>query len=350
MGIFFLLFIFIILTALFFNISQRGKVNNKLYIYLCGISLFLVSGLRHETVGNDTIGYIEYFKSLIQMDWNSVSEEREPGFSLLAKFLSVLSDNSTFFLASVAAIFTVSICFLIYKYSKNYFLSFVLLITLGIFYFSMAGLRQIIAMSILMFSIKFVRDRKILPFLLLVFIACFFHNTAICFILIYIVSYFKIGWKHLLVFVGFTILAFYYQNVIISVLFNTLALDRLSHYESVDSSISLSGFFVQLGIATYCLAYYKKAIKRDTTNIIFYNLMFLGILFQMFTPIIGEFFRLSLYFNIFNIILIPNVLMSKKNQNEIRALEYLSILSILLLYFTFGSQGSIISEYKFFWQ
>ena len=145
------------------------------------------------------------------------------------------------------------------------------------------------------------------------------------------------------------ILAFYYQNAIISFLFNTLALDRFSHYEDVDSSISLSGFFIQLAIATYCLVYYKKTIKRDAKNIIFYNLMFLGLLFQMFTPIIGEFFRLSLYFNIFNIILIPNVLMSK-NQNNIRALEYLCILLILLLYFTFSSQGSIISAYKFYWQ
>ena len=124
MGVFFLFFIFTALIALFFNISQRSKANNKIYIYLCGIWIFLISAIRHERVGNDTIGYIEYYKSLTLMDWNSVSEEIEPGFSLLAKFLTVFSDNSTFFLASVAAIFTVSICFLIYKYSKDYFLSF----------------------------------------------------------------------------------------------------------------------------------------------------------------------------------------------------------------------------------
>ena len=144
-------------------------------------------------------------------------------------------------------------------------------------------------------------------------------------------------------------LVFYYQNDIVTFLFNSLALDRLSHYENVDSTLSLSGFFIQLLIATYCLVYYKITIKRDAKNIVFYNLMFLGVIFQMFTPIIGEFFRLSLYFNVFNIILIPNVLMSK-NQNNTRALEYLSLLFIFLMYFTFSSQGNIISEYKFFWQ
>jgi hypothetical protein len=349
MGIFYLFFIFIIFSALFFKISQTHKVNKKPYIYFCGIGLFLISGLRHETVGNDTISYIENFKTQNQKDWNSIFENVEPGYSLLVKFLSTISDNSNFFLAGVALIFTVSICFLIYKYSKDHLLSFILLITLGIFYFSMAGLRQIIAMSILMFSIKFVRDRKILPFLLLVFIACLFHNTAICFILIYIISYLRISWKHLLVFFGVIILVYYNQNDIVSFIFKSLALDRLSHYENVDSTLSLSGFFIQLVIATYCLVYYKITIKRDAKNIVFYNLMFLGVLFQMFTPIIGEFFRLSLYFNVFNIILIPNVLMSK-NQNNTWALEYLSLLLIFLMYFTFSSQGNIISEYKFFWQ
>lgn len=349
MGTFFLFFIFIAFTGLLFKTSKVSYLNNKLYIYLCGICIFLISGLRHETVGNDTISYIEYFKQIKLLEWNSVFEQREPGFALLVKIITLFSDNPNFFIATVAAIFTFSICFLIYKNSKDHFFSFILLVTLGIFYFSMAGLRQIIAMSILIFSVKFIQDRKILPFLTLVFIAYFFHNTAIIFILAYIISYFKIGLKYLIVFVGCMILAFYFQDSIKTILFNSISWDRLSDYENRDSNISLTGFYIQVGIATYCLTYYKKTIEQNTKNIIFYNLMYLGIIFQMFTPIIGEFFRLSIYFNIFNIILIPNVLMSK-NQNEWRAIEYLFILSILLTYFIFSSQGDIISEYKFYWQ
>lgn len=67
----------------------------------------------------------------------------------------------------------------------------------------------------------------------------------------------------------------------------------------------------------FCIFYYKENIREESKDISLYNLMFMGLVFQTFTPIIGEFFRISMYFSILNIALIPNTLIMEKIRRDL---------------------------------
>lgn len=76
-----------------------------------------------------------------------------------------------------------------------------------------------------------------------------------------------------------------------------------------------------------------------------YNLAFVGLMFQLYASFIAEMFRISMYFSVFNIVLVPLATMEEENKN-IRMLITFGLILILLLY-TFKDG---ITPYRFFWQ
>ena len=74
---------------------------------------------------------------------------------------------------------------------------------------------------------------------------------------------------------------------------------------------------------------------------------FLSVIMQSFTPILGEFFRLSLYFSFSFCILVPKAIaIQKKIENKL--ILYYGTIFICLLYF-FMSGDSIVLTYRPFW-
>lgn len=349
MLVFYAYFVFVIVIAIFLKDKLKTLPMRKFAIFLYGFPLVLISGFRHSSVGNDTIGYLEYFNSVAILDFKLLLEEREPGFSFLIKLISGISTNPVFLLTCIATLFTTSISVIIYRYSKSYSSSYILLVSLGIFVFSMTGLRQILAMSILIASVEFIFQRRLFPFLLFCLLSFFVHNTALIFIPAYFLYNVKFDLKHLLAFLTIGIIANIFQEFFFIILFKLIYLERFIHYENAMTSLSLSGFYIQLIIIIFCAFSYKNIIYKNHENMFFFNLMIIGVLFQFLTPIFAEFFRVSLYFNIFSVILVSNVI--KGNiKFEHSFMKYLCVVLISIFYFSISSQNRIISDYKFFWQ
>lgn len=63
----------------------------------------------------------------------------------------------------------------------------------GFFNYSLNIMRQAIACAIFLFAINFIRERKFIPFLLLMLLGTGFHKTAILFIPFYFLSYFQVN-------------------------------------------------------------------------------------------------------------------------------------------------------------
>lgn len=326
------------------------KINACLWI--TGISLLFFSGLRHYSIGKDTKSYVLDFYQKKSMDWRYVIENyKEPLYNGLVKLISQITDSYTIYLFIVAAIFMIGIMCLLYRYSENYFMSFLCLVTLGYFYFSMAGLRQTVAMTILLFSYKFVRERRLIPFLSLVLLACGFHNSAAIFILIYPLAYMRMGWKQIVIIVGGYLFSGALYNQIFSLIFSAESLsDRFGGYQEYTSDVSLAGYVIQICIFLFCLYYYKRRCSACGQDQTLYNMMVLGILFQGLTPYLGEFFRISMYFSMYAILAIPNACASETNVNN-RKIVTCAVAGLLLLYFVFFSgPDSSIMPYRFYWQ
>ena len=179
---------------LFFLVMSCRRSCSSTKMFLAGIVLFVIMGLKSETIGNDTPSYIEFYNRLQRMGTLIDSNSRfEIGYQLLNKIVGLLFEDVQALFVVVAVICIGCIMYGCSQYSCNWQYSLFLLVGLRFFYFFLSGLRQSIAVSIIFVSYKYLNEKKIVKFVLLVLLASSFHLSAIFFLLAWPISKFK--WK-----------------------------------------------------------------------------------------------------------------------------------------------------------
>lgn len=349
MLIFIALIIFIFLFRILFKKQEYGSFSRKAYCTFIGFFLFLISALRQYTVGVDTESYVAGFYSVSNIrSWSDVIEHaKDPGFSCFVKLVSYTTNDHQVYLAIMAAIFTISISMFIYRYSDEPSFSFFALLPFSFFYFSMTGLKQTIAISILLFAYKYIKEKKLINFLAIVGIASLFHITALVFILAYFIANRKINYNYLLSLTIFIFIIYVFRFSFIQFIINNILTDRGYSIKPSDAGIPIFITYVIIFIAG--LIFRKDVLKYDEKSNILYNIIIIGIIFQMFVPVIPNIFRISMYFNIYNIIFIPKVLNSIKDR-KFASLGYMFVLFLLgIQYFFFTYKAAGVYPYSFFW-
>ena len=347
--------VFIIIAAIIYNNLNVNKRMAPSYIILCIAVLTLIAGLRNITVGIDTKSYVYYFEHYGKMNWQklfrNISGDSEFNSWFILKIIYLLSGgNSTVLFIVVATIMSAALFFLIKNYSDDPFISIIMFVSIGYFHFSMSGMRQTLALAIVIFSYKYVRDRKLLKFLLVLLIAYLFHNSAIIFLIAYPVARLRLGVKHIFIFVSSVAALSFASPFVQWFIFNFLRWERFTLYESGRASLNLSGFFVHLVIFLFCLYYYNRIIKNDARDLSYFNIMFIGLIFLLMTPIMAEFFRIAYYFNIYGIILLTKALKSETNP-RFKTFIYSGVTTVFLAYYLFfGYRYAGCVPYRFFWE
>lgn len=326
--------------------------DDKVFVVFSMCFIFAISALRSIYFGPDVLGYVSKYISLSSVNITTLWKEfidgagKDPIFYLFSKMISMLGANYQIWLAIISGIFCIACFKLIDRYSNEPYLSIVALFALGYLYFSFTGLRQTIALSIVILSYKYLRERRFLPFAALVLFSSLFHSSAIIFLVAYFIQNIKIGWKQVIGISVAFILANFFNEQIHSFLYSLNITDNYSYYIQYGTTASNLVFFVHLFIYLFCLFYKKEVLKADPKNLSLYNLLFLGLIFQSFSVVIAEAFRISMYFNIFSIILIPKAI-SKERSSEIKIIIYLIVFVMLITYALWlGSYDG----FKFCWQ
>ncbi len=158
-----------------FTDNRKQGIANKLF-RLAVLWLILYEGLRWQ-IGTDWDSYHDAF---MQYTDNS---HMDAGYMLLNKAIFNICPNYTFFLLVFSAFVYLVVAHTIRKFSP------IPLASLCLYYCGMTGVmgcnRQILAMAICLLSLKFVQERKLIPFLAVILIAMSCHFTAITFVPVY---------------------------------------------------------------------------------------------------------------------------------------------------------------------
>lgn len=169
------LFIFSLLEFNGFNsfCSEKKLIFNKiLFLYAC-ITLCIIAAFRFQT-GRDWSHYIFFFE-------HSLTREIpvEKGYMFVNKLFKQYTDS--FYLQQFCINSFCSFCIFRLFYRESEYPLFTLLMYALLNYFfttDMAQVRQHIAMAILCCGIKFIKERKILLWILIIVLAMQFHITA----------------------------------------------------------------------------------------------------------------------------------------------------------------------------
>lgn len=333
----FIIFGYIIAIVILKVILTKNKISENIFLTLAAFLLMIIVSLRNLSFGTDTLVYVEKFRkyNLIEfsqiIDYLNKIDEKDKTFYLLVRILNLFSLEESLIVVLFSILFLTSTFWMIYKYSNNSLISIILFICLGYLFFSLTGLRQTFALTFIIFSYKYLRERKMYKFIILVLLASLFHSTALVFLIAYPLVYLKLGIKHLVVLISASLINILFNSQIYSLLKNFIFNEQYEYYLNNEESLNYSGFLIQLSIFLFCLIFKKVILTKSPENITFYNLIFIGLIFQLFATNIAVVFRISLYFSIFSIILFSNVISSFKDV-YIRILVNLIVIVILIMY------------------
>jgi len=341
---------YILLLAII-RLLMIQRFNKKIFTAISGLGIFFIAALRSKQFGPDTYGYVRRYIAQSYESFASTWSEfisfelTDPFFFLFRDLINITGASYQVWLGILSGIFIFSASKVIYRYSDEPYISYISLISLGYLYFSFTGLRQAMAIPLILLSYQYLRERKLWPFIFIVLVASLFHASALIFLIAYPLANIKLGYKHYLGIIAALIVAMFlgdYIRYLVEIFGWT---ETIAGYAERERALTLAGFIIQLFIFLFCLFYKNNVLEADNKNLSLYNLLFLGLIFQSFTPVIAEFFRISMYFSIFGIILIPKAINAEKDK-KLKVVVYLGIICALIAYIFYQQT---FSDFKFFW-
>lgn len=255
---------------------------------------------RDISIGVDTKHYVKTYEMLSQLNWTSAFAlgNGEVGFVALEKLIAFFGGTRLFI--SVVAIVTVLPVMYLYKNEAEgsmICISFFLISLLFEMFFS--GMRQGIAIALAVPAYYMVKKRKIIPFILIVILACLFHKSAVLIALLYPIYHAKITKKWLWFVVPLFVLGTVYRSQLMDVIFQ-LAGDEYSYKYSYltgeSGQMGLMILFILLAIYSYVMLDENQAGEEE---IGLRNILMLAAFIHLFTPLNPTISRMNYYFILF---------------------------------------------------
>lgn len=375
----------------FITNNGKNRMPRKIACIVIFIYMQLLIGLRNINYGGvDTQVYARDFMRIVNQNYSFFDIFsgffKDFGFYLFAKLFSLFSSNMNAWIFVSALPYTIGVTWLIYTYSENIFISFIMFLSYGFYLYNFQLMRHVFALGIIILAFKFLQEEQYKKYFITVIIATFCHTIAIIFLGAYFVQKGKIGAKQLgwVIFGGILVLCIS-QPAILSILFKVLPFlggDRFSKFQTKGGSLT-GDFIIQLFFICICWYYlnvkgYQNNIRKNNANVKYINysngkiilskknnkffphyinmtgllnMAILGYVFYLMTIAISESYRMAQYFSLFTILLVPNTLVYIKNKN-IRYLLYLIIVLFGIKHFFGGLfvEGGVYNPYVFYWQ
>lgn len=343
-------------------IQMRGNIpQNKQYIIWSCVIMFLVYGLRNTYVmGVDSSSsYLHQFERMETTNWRQVLEGTDLNdnvlWNLTVKLAYVLlGGDYQMFVTLISAFVMLVFGRFIYRYSASPVQSFLYYWGLWFFTFNFSALKQSVAMSLLLLSFDALLDRRLIRYLITVFIASLFHFPALVFAPAFWII--KLNPRRgFLVFLASAWLAvFLWRDQILQFFIQFYYEEH--PFQGEDRF--LTGKVIVMS-ALVLTAFFLRPPSKDNT-VYSASLQFVAIatVIQLFSVYSNVFERLADYYFQFSVIFVPFIfdrrIPDKRNLEKTMAIAFGPyILGILCLYRFYGvvtSATSRLMPYRFFFQ
>lgn len=342
--IYFINILLLSIFGIYFTNKGKNRTNKIWLCFIAFIQLSLLSMFRIN-IGIDYKSYKNIFNEISILPFNQINEhEIEIGYGLLNKIVSIYTDNFGVLIA-ICSIITVGIMiFVIYKNSTSYALSIYLYVALSFYYMAYNLTRQGIAISITIVGIKYIKEKKLIKYLLVILLASTFHYSALIMIPIYFISRIKLTNIKVVIFsiITFILHTFLYDIINIGV----KIFPQYSPYVGSEffKGVSINSIVLPFIIFIVLYLFKRFLISENKTNQIYINMSFYSLLLSILQTKVGILDRLPYYFNIFSILSLPILINCFKTKSQrILATVILIIFGITynIYYFTTDYHGLI---------
>lgn len=366
MTIYLLLLLCIVLLMLWdgskYTFRNDGKKSERALLLAMSL-IYLLCVLRASSVGRDIPGYQTAYELTKKMPWSNFSYIYfENGYILLMKICNGLNLSFQMYFVVLYVIILLPVFTFIRDYSDNKLMSLLIFVCYIIFEFDLTGLRQALAISIVLLAFQVLlagKKGKNLKYILMVLLAATIHKSAlIALVFLPLVSFVKsLRWYTvaMLIAVAVSMGARQYLFGVISVIF-----DRESF---ADRGLNIGGNIIFMCAVTIMSVYVydvqRKTLQNGATDeqILQYQREIFMLKAFMFGIVLSLFFgeattaRSYMYFSIVTMVLIPNVCAKFERKNRILIEGAFVIFFIVFFYFnSLKANNFDIVPYRFFWE
>lgn len=226
--------------------KQRYINSNKEFVvmFISTLPFLILAWLRDDRVGADTAGYpLLWYEDALGC--NTIENYilahpiTEPLYAYMTYIIAKLHPNNFYaMLFYHALIVSISIAY-ISKYIKDVPCWFTILcLYLLLYHLSLNWARQLLALSFLIISIKYILEKRLLIFIIFVIIATGFHSISVVFLIVYpiynIFPKYKL-WKVELFLILFVfVISYSFQSLLSSLLDNAILTSKYERYLDQD--------------------------------------------------------------------------------------------------------------------
>lgn len=212
-------FITIVLVLLFSFLAETSKVNdlgrgyedNKhskrtlILLVLSVIPLIFTAGFRYK-IGADFTAYYNVDKVYKANFWDALIRLDEPGILLIINFTKLFSTDGAAYIFNFSLFTILLSTIVLLRYTDDYLFTMMLYIFCGCWHGTFNGVRQYLAATILLLGLHYIREKKLVKYAIVVFIAFLFHKSAIVMMVPYFVMRNKINTRNVLLLTAGTML------------------------------------------------------------------------------------------------------------------------------------------------
>lgn len=273
--------------------NENIKTRKWKYVLLFFIFLAFF-GLRWHIL-SDTLAYESEFYSIRpDFSWDYIDDHSDwwdKGFVIFAMMVKLIYNDFFFFvfINSFIDILLFTLC--LKKYCINVFLALLSFLAFQGILTEINLMRNIKAILLFIYSISYIRDKKLVKFLLINLLGYTFHSSALLFIPMYWVLNRRYSIKVVyIVMAAFTVIYMARFNVLedylmaMSFQFDSHIAERIEYYlNSQPEPVFSVGFMERLISLALILGIYQKVGKEDRFNLIMANSFFVFyILYSVF--------------------------------------------------------------------
>lgn len=347
------------------NSNNKNEIRFLISFFVYLLVVFFI-GFRFESGGPDWIAYKQFFdyiepvtKIYTSNYWQNLSSHGfEPLFKIYASIIKAFSSNYIY-LNLLSAVISFYVLFKFYHKATIYpiiaiFLYFCSYSLLG----DMTVVRQILAVSIFIFSLDDVKDRNFFSFSIKISFAILFHYSAFILILFYFV-YPLLNYRRftcisafLLIFLfiffgGFTTVLIKSLSFVFS--FNSALTFKLTQYLKEASAAETTlgvGFFERSILFIACILFKDKIIKRfDGYGSLIINLFMFNYLISLVFLDFSAFYLRFRYYFVFCIPILYTYFLVLVKQRTVPFFVYLGY-GALWIYLTVYSAPQMYIPYQ----
>ena len=322
------------------------------WLLVAALPMFVLIAFRSTSMGNDTGGYLTFFDRMIDTPLDKIFIENktgynfEPGFVLFEKLMTYVTHVPEVYQVIYSSIYLLAVTTFANQLEKSNFSFLFFFATLGTYTFMFTGVRQCLAMSICLFSYKFIKERRIIPFLILLLLAFTFHKSSILFIAAYFIYKRKIGWLNAAIYAGFAGFAYIYIDVIQEWFNKTLEYEY--GIEETGSGMIFLVVVVAITVFSYFAVLYYKKQTRESTGLLNIGVITLIMWLLRLATRVAE--RPSYYFLFFTAAMLCYGLDASNNSRDriLYKVVVYSLCMILFIYRFFTNFAALVPYQSFF--